>query len=139
VGRPHFILGAWHSDISLKHALTEYDGWMCSASRTNFTTMHDSIAKWRDLGGGRAMISTCRIDLRATSKPQTDDDSFYLECSPEEAKDRLGRLLELGFDDLLLVKSDLAHPKPLYEPDFTAEDLEEIRTLLPVDTRPLWP
>jgi alkanesulfonate monooxygenase SsuD/methylene tetrahydromethanopterin reductase-like flavin-dependent oxidoreductase (luciferase family) len=135
VGGPRFVLGAWHSEISLRRAVREYDGWMCSAGRTNFNTMKEAIHMFRDLGGKRAMVSTCLTDLRAESKPQTDDDSFYLQCSPEEARDRLGRLDELGFDDILLVKANHEKPLALYEPDFTLEELEEIRSLLPKDDR----
>jgi alkanesulfonate monooxygenase SsuD/methylene tetrahydromethanopterin reductase-like flavin-dependent oxidoreductase (luciferase family) len=134
-GGPKFILGAWHSEISLRRAVREYDGWMCSAGRTNYNTMEEAMKMFRDLGGKRAMVSTCLTDLRAESKPQTDDDSFYLQCSPEEARDRLGRLDALGFDDILLVHANHEKPGALYEPDFSLEDMEEIRTLLPKDDR----
>jgi alkanesulfonate monooxygenase SsuD/methylene tetrahydromethanopterin reductase-like flavin-dependent oxidoreductase (luciferase family) len=135
VGGPRFLLGAWHSDISLKRAVRDYDGWMCSAGRTNFNTMRDAINRYRDLGGQRAMISTCQFDLSAPSQKIADDESFYLMCGAEEAKDRLGRVAELGFDDILLVKADHQRPGGLYEPDFSLEELEEIRTLLPADER----
>jgi hypothetical protein len=111
---------------------------MCSAGRTNLTTMREAIARYRDLGGTRAMVSTCIVDLRSPTKKVSDDDSYYLRCSPEEARERLGRLAELGFDDVLLVKADDANPRPLYEPDFTVEDLEEIRTLVPKDSTTVW-
>jgi alkanesulfonate monooxygenase SsuD/methylene tetrahydromethanopterin reductase-like flavin-dependent oxidoreductase (luciferase family) len=135
VGGPRFVLGAWHSQISLERSVREYDGWMCSAGRTNFNTMADAIKRYRDLGGTRAMIGTCLVNLQAPTEKITDDDSYYLQCSPEEARDRVGRLEELGFDDLLLVKADYPRKMGLYEADFTVADLEEIRALIPRDER----
>src|SRR6202000_1372249 len=75
---PRFLLGAWHSEISLKRAVAEYDGWICSAFRTTYTTRRESIQRYRALGGTRALTATCQTDLDAPHKPFSDDDSYYL-------------------------------------------------------------
>lgn len=77
------------------------------------------------------MVSTCMVDLRAPTTRMTEDDSFHLRCTPAEAANRLQQLADLGFDDILLVKADHTQHLSIYEADFTAEDLQEIRALLP--------
>jgi alkanesulfonate monooxygenase SsuD/methylene tetrahydromethanopterin reductase-like flavin-dependent oxidoreductase (luciferase family) len=130
-GGPPILIGSWHSHVWLRRAVEQYDGWMCSAGRTNLATMREAIKRYRDLGGGRAMVSTCMVDLRAPTTRMTEDDSFHLRCAPTEAAERLQQLVELGFDDVLLVKADHTQRLSIYEADFTGEDLEEIRALLP--------
>jgi hypothetical protein len=111
---PPVVIGAWHSGIWLKRAVEQYDGWMCSAGRTNLRTMREAIKKYRDLGGKRAIISSCMIDLTAPTTPLSEDDPFHLRCDPREAADRLHRVAELGFDDVLLVKQDHARSRILH-------------------------
>ena len=135
-GGPRFVVGAWYSGIWLKRAAQEYDGWMSSAGRTNLNTVADAIKRYRDLGGKRAMVSTCAVDLTAPTTEPKADESFHLRCEPAEASRRLRILADLGYDDILLVKADHTRRAPLYEPDYTAEDLAAIRKLLPPDPRP---
>jgi hypothetical protein len=150
VGGPPIVIGAWHSGIWLERAVRSYDGWMCSAGRTNFRTMKEAIARYRDLGGKRAIISSCMVDLSAPNAPLGDDESFHLRCGPEDAAERLHRVQELGFDDILLVKLDhtrsrLGHNDrdpgrtlSIYEADYRDGELDEIRALLPIDPRGPW-
>ena len=149
-GGPPIVVGAWHSGVWLKRAVEQYDGWMCSAGRTDLRTMKDAIKRYRDLGGKRAIISSCMLDLTAPSTRLGDDEPFHLRCGPEEAADRLFRLAALGFDDVLLVKQDhqrsriLHHaPEPgrtlsIYETDYLDEELPQIRSLIEPDPRRPW-
>lgn len=149
-GGPPIVIGAWHSGIWLKRAVQQYDGWMCSAGRTNLRTMKEAIKRYRDLGGKRAMISSCMIDLTAPTAPLSPDDPFHLRCSPAEAAERLHRVAELGFDDVLLVKQDhrrsrILHGAPspgrtlsIYESDYSDEELPLIRSLIEPDPRSPW-
>ena len=130
LGGPHFVLAAWHSDISLKRAIREYDGWMTSCGNTNFNNLSEGIKKYRDLGGKRAMAMTGRIDLTAPTTKLADDESYTFYCGPEEAAERIQRLAELGYDDL-----GLHFYRNGKRACFTAEDLEQIRSLLPRDQR----
>jgi len=136
-GGPRFVIGAWHSETSLRRAVTEYDGWMCSAGRTNLETMSEAIKRYRALGGTRAMVSTCPVDLSAPTQRMGDDDPFNLMCDPAEAARRLERLAALGFDDVLLVKRDHTGRTKMFETDLDADEILQIRELLPRDeTRP---
>jgi alkanesulfonate monooxygenase SsuD/methylene tetrahydromethanopterin reductase-like flavin-dependent oxidoreductase (luciferase family) len=137
-GGPRFVIGAWHSEASLRRAVTEYDGWMCSAGRTNLETMAEAIKLYRALGGKRAMVSTCPLDLSAPTKPMGDDDPFNLMCDPAEAARRLERLAALGFDDVLLVKRDHTGRTKMFETDLDAEELRLVRAMLPRDESRPW-
>ena len=134
-GGPRFVVGAWYNGIWLKRAAEHYDGWMSSAGRTNFRTLADAIKRYRDMGGKRAIVSTCLVDLTAPTSSLSDDESFHLRCGPDEARRRLERVAELGYDDILLVKADHTRRAPLYEPDYTQDDLAQIRALLPRNDR----
>ena len=136
-GGPRFVIGAWHSEASLRRAAAEYDGWMCSAGRTNLETMSEAIKRYRALGGKRAMVSTCPLDLSAPTQKMGDDDPFNLMCDPAEAGRRLERLAALGFDDVLLVKRDHTGRTKMFETDLDAGEIAQVRALLPRDeTRP---
>lgn len=134
-GGPRFVLGAWSSPVSLKRAARDYDGWMSSSGLTNITVMGEGLKRYRDLGGQRAMTTTCRVDLRAPNAALDEDGPFTLICGPEEAAERLHRIAELGFDDVCLRFVDHRETNANRTAQFTAEDLELIRSLLPKDTR----
>lgn len=137
-GGPRFVLGAWHSEVSLRRAANLYDGWMCSAARTNYETMAEGIERYRALGGKRAIVSTCPVDLLAPTERMRDDDSFHLRCSEDEAARRLQRLVDLGFDDVLLVKTDHLNRAKMFEVDLNEDELRRVRALLPRDTTRPW-
>ncbi|MBV8085237.1 MAG: hypothetical protein JO247_10530 [Chloroflexi bacterium] len=139
VGGPPIVIGAWYSDIWLKKSAQEFDGWMASGGRTNLQTLREGIKRFRDLGGKRALVATVAVDLGAPNRSMTDEESVNLVCGFEEAQARVGRLADLGFDDLLLWKTDHTQQRSIYEHDYTDEQLAQIRALLPRDGRKPYP
>lgn len=141
VGRPRFVLGAWHSELQLRRAAQDYDGWMASAGGLTrvggWKAMGEAIKRYRDLGGTRALIATVNINLRAPTTKPGENDPFFLECGPQEASERLRYAEELGYDDVIVHKTDPSRPMAGmgYMHDFTVDELEEIRSLIPRDTR----
>jgi len=127
-GGPAMLLGAWHSEISLKRAVRDYDGWICSAARTSLNVLREGIARYRDLGGRRAMVATLPVDLTAPHQRLDEDGPFTLRCPPAEAAERLQRLVELGFDEVGLQKVNTVAKR--WEADATEDELAEIRALL---------
>jgi len=103
---PRFLLAAWAGGKMLERAATEYDGWLCSAGRTTVGTIVDGLARYRDLGGERAIVASTRCDFTGERQPIGQDDPFNLVCSPEEASDRLAWLADLGFDDVIVNVDD---------------------------------
>lgn len=139
LGGPPIVIGAWSSEIWLRKAAQEYDGWMCSGSfgrskahghETTFNSMRENIKRFRDMGGKRAMVSSVLLDLNEPESHLADDEPFNLFCGPESAAERLGKLADMGYDDVLLVKRDSTRRLSLYESDLSAEDLVNIRNLV---------
>jgi alkanesulfonate monooxygenase SsuD/methylene tetrahydromethanopterin reductase-like flavin-dependent oxidoreductase (luciferase family) len=129
-GSMPFVLGVWRSPRLLAIAARDYDGWMTSCAKTSLHDMRESIARYRDAGGTRAMTTTCRVDLDGTRRPMTDDDPFQLICGADEAQERLARLAELGFDDVGL--RFVTEERPMIGmSDYDAEQLARIRALFP--------
>jgi alkanesulfonate monooxygenase SsuD/methylene tetrahydromethanopterin reductase-like flavin-dependent oxidoreductase (luciferase family) len=124
---PPILVGSWHSGIWVKRAAQEYDGWLTSGMFTTFRQLREALARYRDAGGKRALVSTIRVNLHGERKPFGEDATFNLECTEAEARDRLQRLAELGYDDALLSRANHT------EEDITEEDLVKIRELLPRD------
>ena len=124
-GGPPILIGSWHSGLWVRRAALEYDGWLASGFFTTFAQLREGIQRYRSFGGRRALVSTIRVNLRAETSAFDEDSAFSLECSPSEAKDRLSRLADLGYDDALLSRANHS------EADITEEDLEQIRALLP--------
>jgi alkanesulfonate monooxygenase SsuD/methylene tetrahydromethanopterin reductase-like flavin-dependent oxidoreductase (luciferase family) len=127
-GGPRFLLAAWHGGKNLERAAHEYDGWLCSAARTTVGTIVEGLARYRDLGGTRAIVASCTADLSAPSVPLEDDGPFHLRCSPDEAADRLAWLADLGFDDVVITLRDGSRPGP-FDSDLAHDDLLELRSL----------
>jgi alkanesulfonate monooxygenase SsuD/methylene tetrahydromethanopterin reductase-like flavin-dependent oxidoreductase (luciferase family) len=110
VGGPPVLIGSWTSGLWIKRAAREFDGWLTSGGGpggTNFRNLREGIKRYRDEGGVRAIVATVGVDLRASSPPLSDDSRFTLRCSPAEAVERMQRVRELGYDDVLLRKDDL--------------------------------
>jgi len=122
LGGPPILIGSWASDLWISRAAKDFDGWLTSGGGpggTNFRNLKEGIKKYRDLGGKRAIVATVGVDLRASSPPLNDDSRFTLRCSPQEAVERIERVAELGYDDVLLRKDDL-----------TQDDIAEVSATL---------
>ena len=141
---PPIVIGAWHSERWMRRGAEEYEGWMCSGSfghskatgdETTFDSLEAKLKQFRDMGGKRALISSVMIDLNQPNTHLADDEPFNLRCGPEAAAERLARLDEMGYDDILLVKRDSSVRLSLYEDDVSREELDLIRGLLKRDRR----
>ena len=131
-GGPPIVIGAWGSGRWVERAAREYDGWMASGRSSSFRVISEGIKRYREAGGtGRKLVASVTVNLRAPYALLDPDASFNLNCPPQEASERLARLAELGFDDVLCSPASGAGgawPPEAY--------LREIRGLLPRDTRP---
>jgi alkanesulfonate monooxygenase SsuD/methylene tetrahydromethanopterin reductase-like flavin-dependent oxidoreductase (luciferase family) len=135
-GQPRIALGAWWNARSLARAATQFDAWICSAGRTSLNIMTEGLARYRDLGGRRAIVATIFTDLEEAGTELDPDGPFNLKCPPEEAARRLRLLADLGFDDALIMFSGRAGGVPRKETDYTAAELAQLRALIPPDPRP---
>ena len=137
LGGPPIVIGAWASERWMRRAAEQYDGWMCSGSygrskergqETTLRSLRTKLETFRAIGGKRALISSVMVDLDQPESSLGDDEPFSLRCGPESAAERLGKLADMGYDDVLLVKTQLG--RLLYEADLPAEDLARLRGLV---------
>ncbi len=134
LGGPPIMIGAYASGIWVKRAAQNYDGWVASSGRTSIKTIQEGMKRFRDFGGKRALVCSVFFDFVGPRMPLDPDKPFQIQCSPEEAAERLAWLAEIGFDDVVLPKRQQGFN--YYEPDITAEELQILRSLMPKDTRP---
>jgi alkanesulfonate monooxygenase SsuD/methylene tetrahydromethanopterin reductase-like flavin-dependent oxidoreductase (luciferase family) len=80
-GGPPIFYGAWRGSW-VERAAREADGWIASAMHNDDATLADAIARFRDAGGKRAVVTNVQVGP---------------EIGP--ALERLLHLRELGFDD----------------------------------------
>ena len=119
-GGPPILIGSWAGGRWIPAAAQEYDGWIASAVYTGAPTLNAGVERFREAGGKRAIVTNIWLDLKAETKPLSDEGPYDLRCSPEEARARLARLAEFGFDDAVVVVEDSSE-----------ENLQAVRALWP--------
>jgi alkanesulfonate monooxygenase SsuD/methylene tetrahydromethanopterin reductase-like flavin-dependent oxidoreductase (luciferase family) len=123
-GGPRIVIGAWHSSRWLRRAAQRYDGWIGSAGHSTFAGLREAIQRFRDFGGQRAILTSIRVDLAAAEAPLAKDARFDLACGPRSARERLARLADLGFDDVVIGSQTSS-----------IEELQLLRSLVDPDDR----
>ncbi len=120
-GGPPVLLGAWRSQRWIDYAVTQCQGWIASGIYSEMADLETGVRMYRAAGGTRAVLANVFVDLRPEPalNPLIATAKVSLICSPAEARERLGRIAALGFDDVLFI------------PPFDAPDqLEAIRALI---------
>ncbi|HXD98304.1 MAG TPA: LLM class flavin-dependent oxidoreductase [Candidatus Acidoferrum sp.] len=115
-GGPPILIGSWAGSKWIVRAAKEFDGWVGSGARSTWALLRQGIARFRELGGKRAVVTNVGVDLdQKTPSPAGPDDPFDLKCPREVARERLHHLCGLGFDDVVLVvrRHDAAYLKEL--------------------------
>ena len=104
-GGPPILLGAWRSPRWITYAAKECQGWTPSGRFSSWEDLEAGMRIYRDAGGTNAVLANVAIDLaeRAESASLAEVAHVSLICPPEEARRRLKRVEQLGFDEILLV------------------------------------
>jgi alkanesulfonate monooxygenase SsuD/methylene tetrahydromethanopterin reductase-like flavin-dependent oxidoreductase (luciferase family) len=118
LGGPPVFIGSWAGSRWIERAAREFDGWVASGARSSWRLLREGIARFRDLGGRRAVVTNVVVRLDGRPSPDGPDDPCDLSGPPESVRDRLHRLRQLGFDDIVLVTQS-----------HDAEHLREVRAL----------
>jgi alkanesulfonate monooxygenase SsuD/methylene tetrahydromethanopterin reductase-like flavin-dependent oxidoreductase (luciferase family) len=117
LGGPPVLIGSWAGSRWIERAAREFDGWVGSGARSSWRALREGIARFRDLGGKRAVVTNvvAQVDS-ATASPDGPDDPCDLRCPRDVARERLRRLCALGYDDVVLVprRHDAAHLDELH-------------------------
>jgi alkanesulfonate monooxygenase SsuD/methylene tetrahydromethanopterin reductase-like flavin-dependent oxidoreductase (luciferase family) len=117
-GGPPVLIGSWAGSKWIERAAREFDGWIGSGARSSWRALREGIARFRDLGGKRAVVTNVRVDLDSPAgSPDGPEDQCDLKGTPEIARERLHRLREWGYDDIVLVpgRHEAAHLQQLRE------------------------
>ncbi|MFN0073048.1 MAG: LLM class flavin-dependent oxidoreductase [Chloroflexota bacterium] len=119
-GGPPVYLGAWRSERWINLAAAKCQGWMASGNHTSWDDLMKGVSMFRKAGGQRAILTSIHTDVRAEGlRGQIGTPArFNLHCSSAEARDRLKRLEDAGFDDAVM-----------YPPTDDPAQLEAIRAL----------
>src|SRR5207253_5328707 len=103
LGGPPVLIGSWAGSRWIERAAREFDGWIGSGARSSWWALREGIARFRGFGGKRAVVTNVRVALDSpAASPDGPDDPFDLRCPRDVARERLHRLREWGFDDIVL-------------------------------------
>jgi alkanesulfonate monooxygenase SsuD/methylene tetrahydromethanopterin reductase-like flavin-dependent oxidoreductase (luciferase family) len=120
-GGPPILIGAWRSHRWITLAAREYQGWTPSGRYSSWADLEEGMRVFRDAGGTNAVLANVAVDL--ANRPGSAELSKVAEPSllgtPDEVRQKLKRMQQIGFNEVLLV----SHHDAL-------EDIERARDLL---------
>ena len=113
-------MGAWRSPRWITFAAQECQGWTPSGRFSSWDDLEYGMKVYREAGGTNAVLANVAIDLAA--RPESaglEEVATALVCPPDEARRRLQRMQQIGFDEVLLMS-----------PSFALDDIERARDLV---------
>jgi alkanesulfonate monooxygenase SsuD/methylene tetrahydromethanopterin reductase-like flavin-dependent oxidoreductase (luciferase family) len=104
-GGPPLLLGAWRSARWITYAAEHCQGWEASGRYSSWDDLEHGMRIYRDAGGTNAVLANVAIDLaeRPESAEMAQVSHVSLICPPEEARARLKRIADMGFDEVQLI------------------------------------
>ena len=104
-GGPPILMGAWRSPRWITYAAKECQGWTPSGRFSSWDDLEAGMRIYREAGGTNAVLANVAVDLanRPESAELAAATDVALVCPPDEARRRLRRMEQLGFDEVLLV------------------------------------
>jgi alkanesulfonate monooxygenase SsuD/methylene tetrahydromethanopterin reductase-like flavin-dependent oxidoreductase (luciferase family) len=104
-GGPPILMGAWRSPRWITYAAKECQGWTPSGRYSSWDDLEAGMRIYREAGGTNAVLANVGVDL--ANRPQSAElaaaTDVALVCLPDEARRRLKRMEQIGFDEVLLV------------------------------------
>ncbi|MSP02438.1 MAG: LLM class flavin-dependent oxidoreductase [Acetobacteraceae bacterium] len=119
-GGPPILMGAWRSPRWITFAAQECQGWTPSGRYSSWDDLEYGMKVYREAGGTNAVLANVAVDL--ANRPGSAglaEVATSLVCEPGEARRRIKRIEQIGFDEVLLV----SHTSVL-------EDIERVRDFL---------
>ena len=120
-GGPPVLLGAWRNPRWITYAAKQCAGWIASGLYSSWEDLETGMRLYRDAGGKNAVLANVVVDL--TNKPEpgsiAERATISLVCSVDEARVRLKRIDQLGFDEVLVIS-----------PGGVLDELERVRDFL---------
>ena len=103
-GGPPILIGAWRSPRWITYAAKEAQGWTPSGRYSSLEDLEQGMRIYREASGKNAVLANCSIDLaeRPESAELATLASVNFICSPTEARDRIQRVEQMGFEEILI-------------------------------------
>jgi alkanesulfonate monooxygenase SsuD/methylene tetrahydromethanopterin reductase-like flavin-dependent oxidoreductase (luciferase family) len=103
-GGPSILIGAWRSPRWITYAAEQAQGWTPSGRFSSWDDLEYGMKIFREAGGTNAVLANCSIDLaeRPESAELAKLASVNFICPPEEARQRIKRVEQLGFEEILI-------------------------------------
>jgi alkanesulfonate monooxygenase SsuD/methylene tetrahydromethanopterin reductase-like flavin-dependent oxidoreductase (luciferase family) len=104
-GGPPILMGAWRSPRWISFAANECQGWTPSGRYSSWEDLEVGMRIYREAGGTNAVLANVAVDLanRPESASLAEVAHVSLICPPDEARRRMQRIEQMGFDEVLLV------------------------------------
>jgi alkanesulfonate monooxygenase SsuD/methylene tetrahydromethanopterin reductase-like flavin-dependent oxidoreductase (luciferase family) len=104
-GGPPVLLGAWRNPHWISYAAKQCQGWIASGLYSSWEDLENGMRLYREAGGTNAVLANVVIDLNNRPEPGSlaDRAKVSLVCPPDDARRRLKRLEQIGFDEVLVV------------------------------------
>ena len=120
-GGPPILMGAWRSPRWITYAAKQCQGWIASGLYSSWEDLENGMRIYREAGGTNAVLANVVVDLSGRAEPGSlaERAKVSLVCLPDEARQRLKRLDQIGFDEVLVVS-----------PASSLEELERVRDFL---------
>ena len=103
-GGPPILIGTWRSPRWITYAAEQAQGWTPSGRFSSWDDLEAGMRIYREAGGKNAVLANCSIDL--AERPQSAElaklASVNFICPPEEARRRIRRVEQLGFEEILI-------------------------------------
>jgi alkanesulfonate monooxygenase SsuD/methylene tetrahydromethanopterin reductase-like flavin-dependent oxidoreductase (luciferase family) len=104
-GGPPVLLGAWRNPRWIAYAAKQCRGWIASGLYSSWEDLESGMRLYREAGGANAVLANVVVDLADQQEPGSlaERAKVSLVCRPEEARRRLKRIEQIGFDEVLVV------------------------------------
>lgn len=120
-GGPPVLLGAWRNPRWITYAARQCQGWIASGLYSSWEDLESGMRLYREAGGTNAVLANVVVDLANRPEPGSlaERAKVSLVCSPDEARQRLKRIEQTGFDEVLVIS-----------PTGALDELERVRDYL---------
>jgi alkanesulfonate monooxygenase SsuD/methylene tetrahydromethanopterin reductase-like flavin-dependent oxidoreductase (luciferase family) len=104
-GGPPVLLGAWRNPRWIAYAAKQCQGWIASGLYSSWEDLENGLRLYREYGGTNAVLANVVVDLANRPEPGSlaERAKVSLVCPPDDARQRLKRIEQIGFDEVLVV------------------------------------
>jgi len=118
-GGPPILMGAWRSPRWITFAAQECQGWTPSGRYSSWDDLEHGMKIYREAGGTNAVLANVAVDFSERPENATlAAVTTSLVCPPDEARRRLKRIEQLGFEEVCLVSHNSVLEDVLWARDF---------------------